>query len=345
MTSRQNLCAALDGKTPEAIPLTINHEFVTDDPAWDVLFASGLCVIPYTSTSSAVTPNVERLASATTWRGQNARQITLRTPLGDISQITVNGWIQEYFLKTPADYRVMHFVVRDTRLTPDPTSFLQSEQKLGNRGITLIGIGRSPMQRILVDYAGLENFSFHLASEFPELFALAEALEEQLIETCRTVAAGPGQYVSLLENFTAEAWGPDRFSTYHRPVYRKILPILHAGGKRIFPHLDGRLACVAPLLSDIAFDGIESLTEPPEGDLTYTQARTVWPDKIFWANLNLSLYELPVKDLQRTVRARRQAAAVNGRLLAFEISEDLPANWRVSLPVVLSELREAIPVS
>lgn len=335
MTPRENLCIALDGKHPDWIPYTINRDFVTDDPAWNDLFADGLCPIPYVLTVRTETAEVERIMEPVTSHGRPARRMTLRTPVGDISQVETDGWVVEYFLKVPADYRVMEYVVRHTRLTLVPAAFEASETAVGDRGLTLVGVGRSPLQTIMVDYAGLENFSYHLAAGFPELFALAEALEERLLERCRLTAAGPGQYISLLENFTAENWGPERFRQYHLPVYAKILPIFHAMNKRVFPHCDGKLACVAELLAGTEFAGIESLTEPPEGDLTLAQARAALPDKVFWANINVGLYALPAAELRRWVRRRVQTAAPNGRGLAFEISEDLPPNWRETIPVVL----------
>jgi hypothetical protein len=338
MTQRDNLIAALDGQRPERIPYTINQEFVTDDPAWEALFAAGLCLIPYMHTVREEMTDVERVGEPVTWQGQAARRVTLRTSQGEISQIEVNGWVQEYYLKTPADYRVMTHIVRNTRLTLDPAGFAAAESQVGDRGLTLVGVGRSPMQTILVDYAGLEAFSYHLADEFTELFELAEALENQLLARCRLTAAGPGQFVSLLENFTAESWGAERFRQYHLPVYAKLLPIFAAAGKRVFPHCDGQIACVAPLLAETGFAGLESLTEPPEGDLTLAQVRSAFGDKVFWANINVGIYSLPPAELRRWVRERMQAAAPDDRGLAFEISEDLPSNWREAIPVVLETL-------
>ena len=92
--------------------------------------------------------------------------------------------------------------------------------------------------------------------------------------------AGPGRFISLLENFTAESWGAERFRQYHLP------------------------------------------------------------DKVFWANINVGVYALPPAELRRWVRERVQAAAPDGRGLAFEVSEDLPANWRTAVPVVLETLKK-----
>ncbi len=148
------------------------------------------------------------------------------------------------------------------------------------------------------------------------------------------------RFVSLLENFTAESWGAARFRQYHLPVYAKLLPIFEKAGKRVFPHCDGQLACVAPLLADTGFAGIESLTEPPEGDLTLAQARAAFPDKVFWSNINVGVYSLPQGELRRWVRERVRVAAADGCGLVFEISEDRPPNWREAIPVVLEELRK-----
>ena len=340
MTPRDNLEAALTGRRPDSIPYTINQEFVTDDPAWTDLFAAGLCPIPYIHSVREEMTAVERVVEPLTLQGYPGQRVTLRTPHGDISQVEAGGWVQEYYLKTPADYRVMEHVVRHTRLTLDPADFTASEERVGDHGLTLLGVGRSPMQTILVDYAGLENFSYHLDDGFPELFALAEALESHVLERSRLTAAGPGSFVSLLENFTSESWGAARFQQYHLPVYTRVLRILQAAGKSVFPHCDGRIACVAELLAAAGFAGIESLTEPPEGDMTLAQARAAMPDQVFWANINVGVYSLPPAELDRWVRERVRVAAVNGKGLVFEISEDLPPNWRTAIPVVLKALRD-----
>jgi SAM-dependent methyltransferase len=341
ITNRQNLVTALEGEKPQRIPYTIyarDFGASRQDPDWTALFDAGLCAVRHESTVREETPHVEHVEKEETWRGQPARRLVWRTEIGEISQLSAAGWVQEYFLKTPADYHVIERIVRGTRLILDPQAFEQTEAEIGDDGITLIWGRRSPMQTILVDFAGLEHFAFHLNEGFPEFFALAEALEEQLLEICRLIAAGPGRYVSLLENLTAETWGARRYQRFHMPLYEKILPILHSGGKKVYAHYDGQRACLAEWVARTELDGIESLTQAPEGDLSYGQARAAWPEKFLWGNLNVSLYDLPPAELRRAVRQMARAGAPDGRLLALEVSEDLPRNWRESLPVVLEEL-------
>lgn len=74
--------------------------------------------------------------------------------------------------------------------------------------------------------------------------------------------------------------------------------------------------------------------------MTLAHARSFFGNKMFWANINVGVYGLPPAELRRWVRERVRAAAPDGRGLVFEISEDLPTNWREAVPVVLETLKE-----
>ncbi len=343
MSNRSALEAVLAGSLPGRVPLGIYEEFVSQEPAVAALCGAGLTLICEAPSVREARTGIEVERRPEPWRDELGERTILRTPVGEISRLTVRGWEQEYLLKSQADYRVMTYIVEHTAIEADPAPFLEKERSVGEAGITFLWLGRSPMQTILVDYAGLEAFSGHISAGFPELFELAEALLEQLVARCRCVAAGPGRYVSLLENLTAEQWGPRRFARYHLPVYERILPILHAGGKKAYAHFDGQLACLAPLIAETELDGIESLTGPPEGDMTYAQARAAWPGKTFWGNINVGLYDLPPAELRAAVQQMVRDAAPDGRNLLLEVSEDLPHNWRQSLPIVLDALAKLHP--
>jgi hypothetical protein len=72
--------------------------------------------------------------------------------------------------------------------------------------------------------------------------------------------------------------------------------------------------------------------------MTYDECRAAWPDKVFWGNINVGLFGLPPERLAEEVVAKRERAGKRG--VAFEISEDLPANWPESIPVVLEALAQ-----
>lgn len=132
--------------------------------------------------------------------------------------------------------------------------------------------------------------------------------------------------------------GPKRYRELLIPVYEHCVPILENSGKRVMVHYDGALDVIKDDIAQAPFHIIESLTEPPEGDMTYDQCRIAWPDKSLWANINVDCYYMPKEELDKQIAAKRERAGKRG--LAFEISEDLPANWLESVPVVLETLNE-----
>ena len=70
--------------------------------------------------------------------------------------------------------------------------------------------------------------------------------------------------------------------------------------------------------------------------MTYDECRSAWPDKAFWGNINVDLYYRSEDVLREAVIAKRERSGKCA--FAFEISEDLPRNWRQSVPVVLETL-------
>lgn len=234
----------------------------------------------------------------------------------------------------------MTYVTRHATVVPAYSEFLKIEEQIAPYGIATALTGRTPMQTILVDLVGLENFSFHLYDLEAEMMALYEALLERYRKVVEIVAGGPGRFVSVLENFTSETLGPKRYAQFLLPVYEDLFPILHAEDKIIGTHYDGKIASCRDLVARAPIDLIESLTPPPEGDMTLTECRAAWPGKLFWSNINVACYDLPPDELRALVLQRVKEAAPDGRRLAFEVSEQYPDNWKTSIPIVLDVLRE-----
>jgi hypothetical protein len=345
MDPRERVEAFWSGERPDQIPYTIYRGYpwqrgVLDDPAWQPMYEAGLRSTWEVGTFGSRTKNVEHGHDSWTEEGQKFDRYTMRTPVGEISATYREGWQAKYFLETAEDYRVMQYVVEDTEIFPQHETLAQAEKEHGEHCIVHVGLGRSPIQTLLVDYAGLENLSWHLAELPAEVEALCEALLSDLRTAAEITAEGPGRYVSVAENFTADTMGPERFRRYHLPVYEELFPPLQAAGKVVGAFFDGRLASCKDAIAGSPINVLESLTPPPEGDLTLAQARSAWPDKLFWSNINLETYERPPDRIRAAVLEAVEQAAPDGRGLALAVSEDLPRTWRDSMPVVLDALRE-----
>jgi len=325
------------GEKPDRIPYTIyawNCRGIENDGVLLNMCKNGLGITHPITPFNAEYNDVELIDNT----DGVIRQQIMRTSDGDIFQTWKNGWHDQYLLKTADDYRIMTSIVRKTVLTPRDMSRLING--MNPYDVPLLAIGRTPLQTIMVDFAGLENFAFHLFDFEDEVQELYDALLEQFRRRIEIAALAPGHFISNLENFTSESLGAERYEKFLLPVYEECFPILHDAGKIVGTHYDGRTACCKELIARAPMDMIESLTEPNEGDLTIAEARAAWPNKLFWCNIRVGDYQLSAAELKTKVFALLEDGCVNACRMAFEVSEHLPENWRDSMPVVLDALDE-----
>ena len=344
MDIHERLEAFWSGERPDVIPFTIYQNewrHTQDDPAWIGLYKKGLGVTWHLRTTKEIWPNAIQIQEKSTRvNGKTFLRRSIQTPVGEIFELYEDDWRQKHYLETAQDYAVMTYVVSNVTVVPTYDEYLKMVDAIAPYGVGMAFTGRTPNQVILVDFVGLENYAFHLFDLESEMKELYEALRINFRRKVELVAEGPGRFVSVLENFTAETLGPKRFKELLVPVYEECFPILQGAGKIVGTHFDGQLASCKHLIAEAPIDLIESLTPPPEGDLTLKECREVWPDKLLWSNINVACYDLPPDELKTEVLRRVEDAAPDGRRFAFEVSEQYPENWKESLPVVLEALEE-----
>ncbi len=332
---------ALNGEVPERTPFSIYDWFFNGGgfsiQGWQPLFDQGLGRMKSVHTVQHIEYGVENQVDEWVEGGRNYRRHRKITPIGAIQNVLVNGWHYEEWIKTPQDYQTLRWIVEHTELATDDELFYRAEECLGENGIVLVDGSRTPAMQILVDWAGTEMFCMNIAEGVDELMELYQAMEKLFMAETRLIAQGPGRFVRWLENLTVSTLGPRRYTSLLLNIYCQAVPILELAGKRVMVHYDGALRDIASQISKAPFHIIESLTEPPEGNMLYNECRRAWPDKAFWANISLEHYAKPPEELAQIIIEKRQRAGKRG--LAFEISEDIPPNWRTAVPVVLGLLK------
>jgi len=341
MTPHERIEQYWAGERPDRIPFSIYGAFCGDfsqNPQWVRLFERGLVPTYWAGTVSKSTKDVEKVTDTYEDNGHAMRRATIKTPVGDIYTTTQDGWIQKHWLATAEDYRVRTWIVKNSEIHPAFDRYHQMREQTAPWGLILPSIGRTPLQSIIVDGAGLEQFCYHLVDYEEAVMELYEALFLNFKKTVEITTDAPGKYVACVENFTAETMGPVRYKKLLMPAYEQCFPMLHQAGKIVGTHYDGRLASVKDLITESPIDLIESLTEPPEGDMTLAECRSTWPEKKFWVNINVSNFDLSTDQLRDLISQKVEEAASDGRNLAFEISEDLPENWQRGIPAVFDVL-------
>ncbi len=345
MDTRERITAALNGETPDRTPFTVYNYFVDDRsrPEWQRLIEMGLGITEHVPLTKNIEHGVELSVEQKQEGGTVYDIVRKKTPAGTIQSVKRDGWHYEHWIKTPEDYEVYTWIVEHTEAQAAYENFAITEQFSGKNTILMSQgaypwIYRSPLMFMKVELLGVEKFCIDMAMETDEFNRLYEAMKIFFLEEMKLIAGGPGRFVKLFENLTAPTLGVQRYNSYLKSLYDEMDPFLKAGNKRLVVHYDGLLNAIRNEIAEAKVDVIESLTEPPEGDITYDHCRECWPDKSFWCNINVDLYSLPEEDLKQAIREKRDRAGKRG--LVFEISEELPANWETAIPIVLETLEE-----
>ncbi|MCG3146741.1 MAG: hypothetical protein PCFJNLEI_00175 [Verrucomicrobiae bacterium] len=321
---------SLAGRPVEQPAYAVYDWFVQNRPQvdWARLFRLGLGQIHHTILTRHVCPHVQIVETISGDR-RDVRWITDR---GELHEWYRGEWRQEHLIKTPADYRIMARAFADVEVLPVPEAYTPANDGLVLGSPTL---PRTAFQAIQIDYVGLEQFSLDIASELPELLELIDLLNDLTYREFAAMTQTPARHLKLWENMSIETIGPTLYRQHLVPVYQRILSILETSGQQLHVHYDGKLQCIAGDVADLRFGGIDSFTEPPEGDMTVAEARAAWPEKYLWLHPNLGWYSQP--GLMENVR--RICRAAGPTRFCLMISEDIPPAWERTVPAVLEAIQ------
>jgi hypothetical protein len=335
---RQDILAALHRRPTERIPWTIHHELLPRGSLERRLRGQGLAIIekgvrPYREANRRVSVEERR-----GWDGGTLLILkTWHTPHGELRSRLREGpdgslWTEEFPVRSAADFRLLEYIAEDTDYRANDEAVAAAQRAMGEDGLVLGRMMRSPMQRLLTEWMGAVGVSYALADAAQALDRLVGRLAARDEEALAIASRSPAEAVWSAENVTGDIVGPELFRRYHAPYYDRAGRILKAGGKLYGVHLDGRLRCLAEAIGSCALDFVEGFTPPPIGDLGLEEARTAWPDKALWVNIPGTVF---LGDDRQVVRALmdllRRGTAAGGFLLT--LTEEFPDPGRSLLLV------------
>ena len=343
MSIRRRLLGALHGE-PVTEPVYVVYDAFLPNPTvdWEWLFSLGLGQVNHAFVVEEHHPNCEVVETRTMEGDLDRRDVTIRTAGGELHEYYLGSsdkgvlpWRMEHFIKNPSDYRLMRNALEGSTYSPTDRAFDESETAIGDRGITIAHVDRTPFQKIQIDFAGIEAFSYHLADGVTELFELLQLMDRLKLDEFACVAKSRAEFVKLWENIGIDAMGPHAYRRYMVPVYEAVSTVLRASGKKLMVHYDGKTRLIAEDIARLGFD-IDSLTPAPEGDMETAEARALWPESFLWLHPSLTWFLLPANEL--VGRVLKMASDAGPRRFCFELSEGIPPNWRQAVPPLLKGL-------
>lgn len=258
---------------------------------------------------------------------------TFETPVGSITGVTMVNPLpvqlmfeaqEEYFVKEPSDWRVVNYIFEGVlnNLAPNYEEFERTEDEVGHTGMCYGFIGKTTWQRAWIELASPERavIDFHEQSEeVQEYIEIQKQLHTRIAEIA---AESPAKFIDIAENIT-DMISPKYYREYCIPIYEVYSRLFEGTGKILGTHMDGRLGGLKREVASAPFKVVESFTVPPAGDLSLTEAKSLWPDKTLLVNTPPHLAWAEPEEVRKGYAALAEEWGSRKGLL-FELSEDLP---------------------
>ncbi len=345
MTIRERIELALRRQPVDQVPFTIYPGMIPHGEQEARLRQLGLGYHKRMGVLEVTRPNVAIAYVEYEENGTRHSRTTATTPVGEVyatarlGQAYGSTWYVDHYVKTPDDYKVVEFLVGDTRYEPAYDPFLQAAAELGEDGYVSAFFGYDPLMEMRVDLMGIERFALDMF-DYPDLFwSLYQKLRAKQREAYPLLAESPADLVIYGGNHSPEVLGR-RFEEFVVPCFEELGHQLHRKGKLLGCHLDANNALWSDVVARSQLDVIEAFTPAPDTDMSVAEARRVWPDKVLWINFPSSLH-IASEDRIRKATREMLAAASPGHGFIMGVTEDVPSTaWPTSLRAIAEELRD-----
>jgi hypothetical protein len=279
--------------------------------------------------------------------GRKLIRRTIKTPVGEAWQVLepdpayeTSNWIHEHLIKGPDDYRVLECYYRDMVFHDNIQAIREAQRRVGADGIVLLRIAKSPVQEMLYQMLGLEQFAFDYQERRDLFDSLHATMAARYAELYEFAAASPAEILQLGDNIYSDVVGRERFQRYLMPEYAKIMERIAGSGKLLAVHMDGNLKSLQEDIAAARFDIVEAITPPPMGDVSLREARACWPDKALWINFTSPMHLEPPDVIEAHTRSL-VAEAGTKRGFGISITEDAPVvDLEKSLAVIARVLQD-----
>jgi hypothetical protein len=344
MTMRDRIMAVLEGREHDRVPLVIYDGMLPLDEVRRVVGPGRIGVMRWTGIHRVETPNCRTEVETFVVGGTKWERNTIHTAAGSMYEerayepVYNTSRPRKYFVSEPEDYEVLWAYLEDGVILEDYDWYHREDADLGDEGIPLAAIERTPYQQLWVQWVGLSALSYHMADYPDRVSRTIELLNRRAREVFEIAYYAPAPFIDFPDNITAPTIGLDRFEEYCVPLYNELADMLAERDALVFVHMDGDLKPLWGAISDSRVGGIDSLAPTPDNDTSVAQAVSMWPDKLLYVNYPSSVHLGSSEEIYTQAQEILEAAG-HTRHLQIQISENVPFDvWRQSLPVIAAAI-------
>jgi len=253
-----------------------------------------------------------------------------KTPFGTLRSVERSSehgrawYIVEYPVKTVEDLKILQHILERTRYGFDEEAFEKLDQWLGGQGMIWICALRSPLQRLFIEYMGVERTVISLRRHKDKVEEIMETIKQVDNKCYDVIKKSPIKVVNLADNLDCRIVSPDLFKKYYLPYYRERCDELHRAGKYVITHADGFVKTLLPLFMETGLDGVEAVTFKPVGDVSVEEVKDAFREKLVLVDGIPYWHFLPEVSMAEFEKITRKVIHAFPDKLVLAISDELP---------------------
>lgn len=248
----------------------------------------------------------------------------------------------EYPVKSAADLKVVQDIFLRTHYDYDFGKYLSESERLGESGLPITPLPRSPLPALMADWCGVTNTIYLIADERRAVEDTLSIIDKANDKAFDCILAGPAELLHFGDNLDSGNCA-SYFNQYMEEYYRRRLGQIHRSGKFAVVHLDGTVRGLLPKLAACGFDGIESVTPAPVGDVEIEELRAVAanPKTIIWGGIPGAMFAKPwtAEDVRiHTLRLLKELWS-EGRLVVGS-ADEIPPDGNINFCRIITDTIE-----
>jgi hypothetical protein len=234
----------------------------------------------------------------------------LHTPLGSIErrrrwEESSYSWaITRWGVQSEDDLKVLTYALASRKYAPMWDRYQAWVEEVGDIGVVYLSAGYSAMGHLLHYWMGITGVAYAMA-DFPDTLRDAvDQINENQFDLNDLLARSPAEIIIMGDNFSSDIQPPRFFRDWSANSYAEAIRRLHAAGKLVAVHIDGRLQGAIRMIRDVGADCGDAITPKPMGDLSPSECRAeAGPDFILSGGVppDLWLPHAPRKDFEKAV--------------------------------------------
>ena len=209
------------------------------------------------------------------WNEGHKRYKEIITPLGSVRECweyiptSFSEGPIEHFMKSEEDIPVMKFIYENSRFEADYDFARQRLTQVGDQGVVLCYLPKSPFMHLLALEAGVVSVTMAALTTPVEFQDLLDTMKNAFDKAAQIAVDSPAELLMIPENLSSEMVGPDLFELYMYDYQKEWTGKIRDAGKYSFIHIDGTLGGLLKQEASVGFSVLEALTPYPVGDLKF----------------------------------------------------------------------------